>query len=222
MDWNDYPNVSLKLFEDAKGQYRVLVISDEATGWMRSFPFTGRGRRGPEQFVDAIREFYGWLAAASPSLPLDRSIRCRVYSERCYEFKNYLAKTRIQLRTDPRPIVYLPGVGPVGQIEYLNFRRSHLAAANVSNDDFIEQEIAYICHIHNNISYNHEASAFLAFSGRVDDRLWFGYREAVVAEVNGVNVTCLFVGYSALEFGYLVEYNGKLTHVYVIDRSEPL
>lgn len=214
--------INISAIEDAKGQYRVLVISDEYTGWMRSFPFTSRGRRGPEQFVDSIRQFYSWLAAVSPSLPSDRFIRCRVYSDRCYEFRTYLDKAKIQLLTDQVPVVYLPGVGPVGQIEFLRFRRSHLAAASVSSDETIEQEVAYICHMHNNISYNHEASAFLRFSGRVDDRLWFGYREAVVAEVNGVNVTCLFIGYSGLEFGYLVEHNGKVIHVYVIERSEPL
>lgn len=137
-------------------------------------------------------------------------VRSTMYT-RSVKVRKFLKDHDLRMVCDGlEPFIVLPGDNVCGLLEFFRHRRSRLRAVGLSPDnEYVEFEVSYIIRQHNVANYSGQHSATLHLLGRVDDRLFIGYREEVEAEIDGKMMLAEFVSYAEKEFAYIVVINGS-------------
>lgn len=234
---NDYPEVSknerrilqtltsevgavinASVVEDAAGHARIAVYSEEATTYMLSQ--TLREGMQMEDYLTGLRRMVELIRAGPSEEPPMISVRSKMYT-RSPKVTTFLREHDLRMVSDTlEPFVVLPGDNVSGLLEFIRHRRARLRAAGLSRtNEYMEYEVSYIIRQHNTANYSGRQSATLRLLGRIDDRLFIGYRQKIEAEINGEMRPAEFFGYAEKEFGYIVMVDQS---AYVVSKIEPI
>ena len=210
--------ISASVIEDAVGYARTAVYQDESSTYMISQ--TLRAGRQMEDYLVGLKRMVNLIRAGPCKAPAIIGVRSTMYT-RSGMVREFMRENDLELVSDGlAPFVVLPDDSSCGLLEFFRHRRMRLRMAGLdTEDEYLEYEVSYLVHQHNVASYAGQESATLRLLGRVDDRLFVGYREEVEAKIDGQVRRAEFLSYAEKDFAYIVVRGGR---AYVVTEIRPI